>query len=384
MLTLSRTKTWAFRVAGIAILAHMTTFVMAAHLNADLYRLPLAARAGKVVPNQNCVNDSNCASGHCLPGYDLRCDLLNPDGSPAPCNGFDNSPYGFDDYYAYCAGFPLNHTCANQGECRSGFCNSNGICVKTTVGQACKDDLGCSGSQICKNSTCFTPAAGSLYPKASCKVGSSCKSGQCVTSLGNDNTEHGQKYNSQPVCDYLSTGQKGCRTIDDCQTGQCQNGTCRLGVDGTRCKYNFECAGLCGLDAVCFTPTAPLAPKQPCKNDTQCLSNRCLGPYDYPYYTISRPDYTNSSKTVSAYYDRSCATSKFGGKCKSSQDCLQGNCVSGICTGKPRNSLCFADKDCTSLTCNLGICSASTRDVPPNTAKVQTRVENVGGLAIVR
>ncbi|KAK0544464.1 hypothetical protein OC846_006068 [Tilletia horrida] len=199
MLTLSSTKTWAFRLAGIAILAHMMTFVMAAHLNAELYRLPLAARAGKVVPNQNCVNDSNCASGHCLPGYDERCDLLNPDGSPAECNGFDNSPYGFENYSAYCAGFPLNHTCANQGECRNGFCNSKGICVKTKVGQACKDDLGCSGSQVCKSGKCFAPPVGSLYPQESCKIDCSCKSGRCVTVLTNENSYSGQKYNVRPT-----------------------------------------------------------------------------------------------------------------------------------------------------------------------------------------
>ncbi|KAK0559601.1 hypothetical protein OC861_006592 [Tilletia horrida] len=286
MLTLSSTKTWAFRLAGIAILAHMMTFVMAAHLNAELYRLPLAARAGKVVPNQNCVNDSNCASGHCLPGYDERCDLLNPDGSPAECNGFDNSPYGFENYSAYCAGFPLNHTCANQGECRNGFCNSKGICVKTKVGQACKDDLGCSGSQVCKSGKCFAPPVGSLYPQESCKIDCSCKSGRCVTVLTNENSYSGQKYNVRPTCDFLATGQKGC-----------------------------------------------------------------LSPHVYPYYQLTRPDYNNPGEDVRAYEDYACATSKFGGQCKISDDCLQGNCVSGICKGKPLKSTCSNDKDCTSLTC---------------------------------
>ncbi|KAK0569596.1 hypothetical protein OC861_000776 [Tilletia horrida] len=178
----SRTKKWAGGLAVAAILVQMMTFVMSAHLNSELYRLPLAVRAGSIAPNYACLEDSD------------SCDQLNPDGSLADCR---SDPAGYDSPRGYCQGFPLNHTCANQGECRNGRC-SNGICVKTQVGQACKDDLGCSGSQICKSGKCFAPAAGSLYPEESCKVGSSCKSGKCVTELSSDSQGSGS-VPSRPV-----------------------------------------------------------------------------------------------------------------------------------------------------------------------------------------
>ncbi|KAK0542528.1 hypothetical protein OC846_006710, partial [Tilletia horrida] len=104
------------------------------------------------------------------------CERMNPDGSFSYC-------YDGGSTENYCQQYALGHACANQGECKNGLCSSKGSCVATQVGQACKYDLGCSGSQICRNNSCTVPTPGSLQPLDACKVNASCVTNRCVTSI---------------------------------------------------------------------------------------------------------------------------------------------------------------------------------------------------------
>ncbi|KAK0547951.1 hypothetical protein OC846_004673 [Tilletia horrida] len=362
MLMSFRVKTWVARLTVAAILVQMSALVTANPTDAVLSQDSLAVRAGTGAPNSNCNVNSDCASGTCLDTTDFRtCDRLRPDGSVVECTDYQ---YGYGS--SYCRGFDLGHKCANQGECRNGLCK-RGTCVKTKVGQACKDDLGCSGSQVCTDGKCFAPAAGSLYPGEDCKVGSSCKSGRCTTQLEEDSYAP-YFLNFRLKCDYFALNQTGCRTFTDCRTGLCQNGACKLGADGDRCVFNSQCVNVCGTNGVCFTPNPKklLSPDQPCKNGTDCLSGACYQTQggDFPF---TRPDFTNPGHNYTYYYDGRCGGSLFNGKCRVSNDCAQGTCKSGVCKGAALGAKCTQDKACQSLTCippNNGTCVISQSIAP--------------------
>ncbi|KAK0544102.1 hypothetical protein OC845_005780 [Tilletia horrida] len=351
MLVLSQVKSWTVQFALGSVLVQVVHSAVASQLNVDLpARSLLLPRAGSVSPNQDCDSDADCASGSCNLRADLVCDRLHPDGSPVEdC---------FGDYYPasynYCEGYPLGHKCANQGECQNGVCSAKGYCVSSYVGQACKDNLGCSGAQLCKSGKCFLPANSSINPLQDCKRGYSCKSGSCVTFTDNLILNDGSLF-TLPLCDYLHPGQRGCNSTTDCGGYVCSNGTCKIGKDGDRCLANFQCLNLCSLEGVCYSPDLSKPPVggpaigQPCKNDSQCLSGVCR----QPVAALTRPDFTNPGQNFTYTRDRSCQGQLFGGKCFTTDDCEEGHCINGACTGLALNSTCTDDKACASSTCNI-------------------------------
>ncbi|KAK0544756.1 hypothetical protein OC846_005942 [Tilletia horrida] len=351
MLVSSTVKAWAFRFSLATALVQVVSSAVASQLNVDLPADSLIRRAGTVPPNQDCNSNSDCISGDCNTRADLLCYRLHPDGSAVEdC---------FGDYYPgsinYCEGYRLGHKCANQGECHDGHCSAKGYCVASYIGQACKNDLGCSGAQLCKNGKCFLPANNSIDPLQDCKRGYSCKSGRCVTSVYNMIPGYGADPRlTLPACDYFQPGQKGCKTMDDCGGYLCSNGTCILGNDGDRCIANFQCKNVCNLNGVCETPNFSKPPiggseiGQPCKNNTQCISNVCYNPTYAP--GVTRPDFRNPGKNYT-FDDGNCQGQLFGAKCFTTADCEQGACTNGTCQGTPLNSTCTADKFCASSTC---------------------------------
>ncbi|KAK0542281.1 hypothetical protein OC846_006679 [Tilletia horrida] len=371
MLAFTWAKAWVARLVMVTILFQAMTYASPSQLNVDLPTTSAALVArGTIAPNQLCDGNSDCASKSCkFESTPESCDLLNSTGSVVTC---PDSVLGFRSDKGYCRGFPLNHTCANQGECRNGYCSKkNGTCIATYVGQACKDDLGCSNPQVCRNGKCFKPAAASLYPNESCKVGSSCKSGKCVTFFDpvTESYTAGAGYDyveeTRPVCNYLQNGQKGCRTLDDCQDALCLDGVCKQGADGQRCLDSFQCINVCGLDGVCYTPSKLISAGDPCKTNASCYSNDCTDGYGPP---ISRPDFRNPGKNFSAIPDLRCfgRPSGFGGVCGNDEDCNQGVCQSGKCKGLPLGSPCPYDNVCASLTCgeDTGKCAIGQAGAP--------------------
>ncbi|KAK0543738.1 hypothetical protein OC845_005971 [Tilletia horrida] len=347
---LSNGKTWAAKFAAAAILLQFTTLAIASPADASYTDVSFAPRAGSIAPNQNCAQDTDCASAVCLTTT-LKgdCDRLNATGSAVDCSK-SGSPY--------CQGFPLGHKCANQGECRDGLCSKKGICVKTAVGQACNDNLGCSGNQVCRDRKCFEPAAGSLYPTSSCKVDASCVSGRCVTEIGQDTGYLGPyPVPTRLSCDYFALDQAGCRNTHDCQSGICKNGTCQIGLDGDRCLINDDCVNVCGLDGICSSPANnSLTQDEPCKADSQCVSSACSRPTFFLFFGTSRPDPSTPGRNFTYYLDETCEGVLFGGKCGASNDCAQGYCVDGKCKGTALGSSCTENKSCKSMTCIKGKC----------------------------
>ncbi|KAK0547953.1 hypothetical protein OC846_004675 [Tilletia horrida] len=303
-------SSWASKLATAAVLAHLLIGA-----TANPFHAILAARAGTIAPNQDCTSGSDCRSNDCIGYENFACQRLNTDGSYAEnCDTNDNYLQN------YCSGVAVGQKCANQGECANGRCNSQHKCVNTTAGKTgCLTDLGCSGTQVCRNSTCFAPASGSLYPRETCKSDSSCKSQRCVSDIAERFVGEGI-YPTRPECDVFQQGQKGCRSFYDCYDALCLNitktagGTCKLGADGERCVANYQCQNVCSLNGVCYTPAnGSLARYQPCTNNNQCISGTC---YDSDFRTNYRPDFTrNDNSTFAWVNDYNCVGSAVGGKC---------------------------------------------------------------------
>ncbi|KAK0519026.1 hypothetical protein OC835_007664 [Tilletia horrida] len=309
-------------------------------------------------PFAPCYVNSECLSGKCDVGP-FACHLR--DGSVDLCPYSDATPF--------CRGYPLGYTCANDGECDVGFCR-NGVCSAGKDGDACKATYQCVGESTCgADGKCFTPAKASLYPDALCHVNASCISGQCSRNYASyDANGLNPTYNYDGVsptrCEHLTAGQSGCRTYRDCALELCLGGICKLGQSGDRCSVNYQCKDLCSLDGRCYKPSkaSDQGAGQPCKANTDCLSNVCNA-----QESVFRPLLSDPGKKIAAL-DYLCAPSPEGRGCNTSNDCVQGGvCTQGICTLIKDSGACTSNDQCSSAYClktsnkaTSGICAKAT------------------------
>ncbi|KAK0530022.1 hypothetical protein OC835_004135 [Tilletia horrida] len=309
-------------------------------------------------PFATCHVDSECLSGKCDVGSQ---ECHDPDGSLTLCdNGYTDTS---------CRGYPLGHSCANDGECDVGFCRS-GVCSASKDGDACKAMYQCVGASTCGDGgKCYTPAKASLYPNEPCHVNASCVSGRCsrVWTFYDDNGFNPIEYDDRDPsrCEHLNAGQSGCRTFKDCSHELCQGGVCKYGQPGDRCSVTYQCSDFCSLEGRCYKPSKAQdqGAGQPCRIDGDCLSNACEG------QDVTRPLLSDPSQTISAV-DFLCAPSAEGRGCHTSSDCVQGGVCSsqGICTFVQNNGTCTRDDQCSSTFClktgkkqaTSGICAKAT------------------------
>ncbi|KAK0537552.1 hypothetical protein OC842_001605 [Tilletia horrida] len=296
-------------------------------------------------PNAACEIDSECLSGKCVTVPYNQC--TTPDGAFTTCPG---------TLPKHCARYGLGHSCANNGECNEGLCKS-GVCSASQDGDSCVSQYQCSGPSLCgSDNKCDTPATASLAPTQPCDDDDAdqCVSGRCVSTLpGRDNYNINTGFDQPqdpPKCDFLNNGQAGCASFADCRTGVCAQGTCRAGLDGDACQVNYNCVHLCGLDGVCYSPSSgPQGAGKPCKQDAQCLSNKC----SFAYNSVNRPRLGSTSDFPIGTSDTSCSPSSLDGACAVDSDCAQGTCdaSSSTCKLQSIDSPCTTDSQCTTNSC---------------------------------
>lgn len=146
-----------------------------------------------------CTTDAACASGVCL-GF-----CVVPDCGNGTCNPLaeicgTSTPGGQLPCAADCGKCPLNHVCAANVDCTSGFCDLDfwggspdsacrpceeanaGLCPN---GASCDDDVDCQGTSICQSGYCAPPpppCSGSNRPDGcQCTSNSQCSSNLCAS-----------------------------------------------------------------------------------------------------------------------------------------------------------------------------------------------------------
>ncbi|CAD6906004.1 unnamed protein product [Tilletia controversa] len=196
----------------------------------------------------------------------------------------------------------VGSTCTSNQECYSSYCKlisgtTKKTCQRQPLGGPCFRGGNCATRNCDKKTSTCVPKK---QPAEVCSFDLQCTSGRCLTTLINRD-QNGEILEPHVVetspkkCDYLRVGQKGCVNYKSCVDGLCHNGYCVRGVDGDSCQFNYNCAGLCGFDGKCYTPTPKAQPNgKLCLGNDQCASGYCL----FQAYTIQRPSLLDPTTNV--------------------------------------------------------------------------------------
>ncbi len=213
------------------------------------------------------------------------------------------------------------------------FCNAGGACEnKIANGMACNTDAHCQSGACIDGSCCSKP---------SCDACQACTGpgGTCVTIAGKDDPD---SCTNDKTCD--ATGKcksrpgKMCATADDCSTGNCvDKRCCVMAACGT-------CETCTGGGGACVSVTTGDDP------DTCAGSSSC--------------DVMGKCKAL------------VGHDCGTSDDCLAGNCVDGVCC----ESACTGQCESCREPDKRGICVAVTGDPRGNRAKCAGAGTACGGM----
>ncbi len=355
---------------------------------------PLGGEGDGCALGMDCLSNV-CENGHCMGG-----------GYAQPCPG------GLGDYCMYhndckadlkcvqgkCSTpSPMNGPCTYDDDCQSGLiCKSGGTCgVLGPYGSPCKSFMECQSGLSCMNglcSTCTISGTSSTLGTAccddyNCVAPLYCILGQCVPMGGNG-------------CP--------CGVAQDCDSNLCQNGMCSGGgpcwkdlkKEGEVCTYPEDCVA--PLDCVGGKCKGLAKTGEPCVKDTNCEPGMfCIGGMCMPeggagakctsfFHCIPPLACLNGTcqnctvTTTSSVLGTACCDdanctgglycimgtcrplSNYNEPCGVDQDCLDYNCVAGICkppwevSPVPANTTCNLDKDCPEAWfCIKGKCSMS-------------------------
>jgi MYXO-CTERM domain-containing protein len=262
---------------------------------------------------------------------------------------------------------PKNPTCVKNkckaGSCKDGRqCTKEGKCSNETCSlitcpdkkqrcvvdrcverQPCGVDNQCPGSEICSGKLCYP--WGCYAPKASCKKGEVCISGNCnnnpcVAQDGkakcNPNVEFCRQYDAGGVCAKPCASVK-CKSGEMCVDGACVKDPC----DGVTCKAGEVCVEgscegeRCNASNVCKHSRVCNPNKNKCEDD-QCFGVKCPDSKQVCKFgqCVAPPTCNNDGDCPG---DQLCVQNKCViPECNTSKDCQSGElCVDGKCKKDP-------------------------------------------------
>lgn len=195
-----------------------------------------------------CDGEGTCVAAHCNDG------VKDADETDKDCGG------------ASCGACNTNSACAKDSDCLSKVCDP---AAHTCSAPSCVDGVqnGDETDKDCGGATC-----GKCPDKQHCSSNTDCASGDCFGAAPgtcvscSDGVKNGKETDTDcggAACDTqnkLCANDHGCTTAADCQSGFCENGTCKSRPGGTACTDNSQCAsGACGVNgtgncctAACF------------------------------------------------------------------------------------------------------------------------------------
>jgi hypothetical protein len=360
-----------------------------------------------------CCDDSNCTGGlYCIMG---QCRPLGGDGDPCAL-GMDCNSQNCQNGVCVGGGPPQpcpggkGEPCSYHSDCKSSLKCIGGQCTTPSkVGGPCTYDDDCQSGLICKSGgKCGAPGGVGAACKSfmECQSGLACQNGKCspCSITGTSSTL------GDPCCDdnncapplycilgqCLPMGGNGCPcgVSQDCDSNVCQNGVC---VGGGPCWKNLAKEGeTCATAADCVAPLDCVAGKckglakqgEPCVKETNCESGlfcidgkcmpeggagakcesffHCTPPLSCLDGTCQQCNITTTSSVIgtSCCDDSNCTgglycimgtcrpLSNYNEPCGVNQDCVDYNCVNGVCkppwdtAAAPPATSCSTDKDC--------------------------------------
>ena len=272
---------------------------------------------GKCVPkppgcrsDRDCRSGYRCSGGKCVPSTPSkgqRGDICGRSAGGKQCDsGMVCVSKGSQP--AYCLEY-----------CSSGACPNGGKCLRTTSGTrfcACDSDGDCGANQFCKNRNCFNKPTG-CTSDSQCGAGLRCQAGKCVKpQCTQDNHCPSGQECKQEKC-VPKTTPPYCRSNSDCPSGKkCLQGRCIEGEPP--CTTNSQCqSGFVCKNGKCVQPQTP--PKgfgQPCSDNTECASQRCI---QVPGYSIR-------------FCSKGCLPNV--GQCPAGYECSSSGSHQGLCVPK--------------------------------------------------
>jgi hypothetical protein len=342
----------------------------------------------KRVNGQGCSVDTECLSNNCVDGLCCNavcptCQACNLPGSLGTCaniaaNQPDNNPPNacnssstqFCDGAGNCKAIN-GVSCSSSSQCQSNNCvdgiccstpscvtcqacnmpSSLGTCANIVVGQpdnnppsACSGVSACDGAGNCK----------SVNGQA-CMSGNDCANGFCLDGVccGSSSCGGCQSCNvsgSAGTCANIPAGQPDtfpANTCDASGTMKCDGlGTCKS-VLGVACSIDVQClSGHC-IDSVCCNAVCPTCQSCSLAGSAGTCTNIPPGlPDTFPANAC------DSGGTLVCNGSAACKAVA-GQVCSTGTQCLSGNCVDGVCCGKPT---CAACQSC-GLAGSEGVCA---------------------------
>ena len=206
----------------------------------------------------------------------------------------------------YCAGGKcavklVGSTCVSGNECIYGYCNSSKKCAKKDPVWKCKAnmknvDCSCSKDEMCTTNYCVNGMCMMKPVDATCTSASECVYNIC----------------SGGKCAAMNSGAP-CKSSTDCASGICSNKFCLSKVGGS-CKKNSDCKDSYCLSGTCY---AKKSAEMYCESVEECNSQ-------VVYEGLVQEAVI---KEDSGFGIATCDASKDPTGCDSTQQCIQGMCV---------------------------------------------------------
>lgn len=218
---------------------------------------------GSCRADNECVDDSDCPSGQCLPDSDFG-GLCVSEGPPNPGPAWTCST-GAD--------CPVGQGCGSDGLCHiDGECTSPGQCAGTDICyNAGNDDPAgfCASDRPAANPYCRADGTGACryecYLDGSCGLGMTCSSGFCYW---DDECTTTSDCTPNHLCEPLFDHNVSTCVEDPSPTCvDAPDGVCRLACDGTSdCLVGGTCEpdGFCHASNECVSPADCTVPGETC------------------------------------------------------------------------------------------------------------------------
>lgn len=343
------------------------------------------ADCGACLIGQFCVEDADCASGHC---FESACAATSPemgvvkpgDGVCDPVEGcYQTGPFADPDSCGPCQ---PGDDCHINSDCAAGSCAYNGDCT----GRFC-DEPDHFGICECIDllGLCIDPDEGSTCRMASegfCGFDGDCvppdQQGWCIGSgspgvacsfISQRNQATGTLYfDAHPECDPFPVPdvcQGGvcercddfCSSNADCDCGQCDISVCQ---DGSLADSFLTCPGGLG-DTSCWCP-AEVAPST---DSRRCAGSECGDEFAELCGVGETCGFSSANCEPGLFcyfFTNECVPElPNGAPCSASSQCASGVCNFGFCVEEalPEGSPCTTDIACQSGVC-AGVCIGST------------------------
>jgi hypothetical protein len=294
--------------------------------NGDEVSVDCGGSCSGCVDGSLCTSDADCASKVCSAG---KCSepscadrVHNRDETGVDCGG------GCTDRC------PAGQGCAADGDCAAGlFCGATGLCALVS----CSDGVR-NGDEIlvdCGGPDCAGCPDGSTCSRAVDCASLVCDGGTCAAASCSDGVSN-QSESSVDCggsCERKCGVDAGCNGADDCDSRVCRAEGCAEGLNGCcqapTCTDRVRNGNESGTD--CGGPDCPLCPDlATCRQDSDCSNGNC----DARGICISCGDNAVDGTETDidcGGTDPACRRCNPGQRCQSNDDCLNTQCVSGVC-----------------------------------------------------